>query len=498
MVTVTEDRSRRLRYRCRPLAFPIDNMSRQGEAVHRTAPVRVRELAPAHSRAASRGPGSVRTFTRFRPSPNSTTLFVVTSTELVQTGERIHIGTRGSTLRHRAAAGGRVLAILIVGIILGRTVLSPEPTPIWQVADAWDIIHDEYVDPDHLDDAALVHGAIAGMADAVGDTDHTYFLSPAEAAEYALYDAGRYVGIGVEFRSNAEPNAITSVAPGSPAEVNGLRVGDAVVSVDGDPATEADGFAVLDNIPGARYTTVVLGIMRRGMSGIEIVSAVRDEVNVRPVRWSWIPGIKVALVELQAFSDGVTDELAATIHSVERAGAIGMILDLRGNPGGLLDEAVSVAGLFLPGETPVVILEDRAGDRTTRSTAPESSPTRLPLVLLVDGDSASSSEILMGALLDAGRAEAVGTTTFGTGTSTVAYSFEDGSELHLGIERWLAPNGRSAWHIGLEPDVTVPMGADDAHASVDEIASARWAADALASDPQLRRAIDLVSAEVAH
>ncbi|MCS7051614.1 MAG: S41 family peptidase, partial [Thermomicrobium sp.] len=178
---------------------------------------------------------------------------------------------------------------------------------------------------------------------------------------------------------------------------------------------------------------------------------------------------------------------------LQRSGIRGLVLDLRGNPGGLVDEAVSVSGLFLPPETVVFRSRDRSGNETTYRTKPDVQPTTLPLVVLVDGDSASAAEIVAGALQDYRRATIVGQRTFGTGTVLVEFRLQDGSALLIGTQLWVTPNGRIIWRNGIEPDVPVALGSDQVplHPRDGELVSL----EALRTDAQATRAWQLLTGE---
>ena len=172
-----------------------------------------------------------------------------------------------------------------------------------------------------------------------------------------------------------------------------------------------------------------------------------------PVDWEMVDDGRTGLIRLHLFSAGAGDAVAGAVRAARAAGATRLVLDLRGNPGGVLDEAIAVAGVFLDPDRVVVRERDRAGEEVVHVVPVDSSPTDLPLVVLVDGDSASSSEVVAAALQDAKRATVVGTTTAGTGTILSDYEFEDGAMLSIGTATWFTPSGRSVWHLGVTPDV---------------------------------------------
>jgi hypothetical protein len=299
-----------------------------------------------------------------------------------------------------------VAAIFVAGMTFGRLGLveESEPSEFDRVWGAWDTLYEEYVDADRLNAKWLADGAIAGMADAVGDTGHTYFLTAAE--------------------------------------------------VDADAAMMAEG----------------------------------DVVD-----WAMVPDTTIGLIQLALFSERAGVEVAMAVRAAGEAGATSLLLDLRGNPGGYLDEAVTVAGVFLAAGEPVMLERDRAGTEVVHVVPADSTPTDLPVTVLVDADTASSAEIVMGALQDAGRATVVGTVTAGTGTILTDFEWDDGSVLSIGTERWFTPNARSAWHVGLRPDVYVVQPDGAAAMTPDRLAAVGLASS---GDAQLLRAIDSLTARL--
>lgn len=385
-----------------------------------------------------------------------------------------------------------VMVTFVGGTLFGLAAGGAAPThpdEFALIADSWELLHSEYVDTEHLDPSALAHGAISGMADAVGDTGHTYFLTPDEAALEAEAMSGAFGGIGVDFRVTGEPTTISSLVDGAPGQLAGLHVGDRIVEVDGQEAAGPDTEEVLDRIAGRPNTTVDLLVERPKQDGKLPFHITRAVIDRDATGWAMIPGSDLALVTLTDFPDGCTIELIKTVNEASEAGATGLVFDLRGNPGGYVQEAIGVAGVFLPaGE---VALRERLADGTeTVETVPSGvSPTGLPVVVLVDGDSASAAEIVAGALQDAKRATIVGTTTAGTGTILTDYTLADGSDLSVGTERWYTPLGRSAWHAGLTPDVVVEMPKGGASLTPGNLAGVNAKGLAKSKDAQLLRAI---------
>ncbi|HEX6867191.1 MAG TPA: S41 family peptidase, partial [Candidatus Limnocylindrales bacterium] len=334
-----------------------------------------------------------------------------------------------------------------------------------------------------------------GLTDAVGDTGHTDFMTPEEREERNDALSGSFVGIGVRIDAGEDGRPrIVGVFPESPAEKAGVAVDDVIVAVDGQPTVDKDLDEVASWVRGEAGTTVSI-TLRSGDTGSErTLEIVRADVPVQPVSWTMVPGTTTALIRLEQFSSGAADDIVQTLKDARAVGAERVVLDLRGNPGGYVNEAVGIASQFL-GDGIVYIERNADGETTDHEASDGGVAIDLPLVVLVDGNTASSSEIVSGALQDHGRATIVGETTFGTGTVLGEFELSDGSALRVGTTEWLTPDGRRIWHEGIAPDVSVllPDGAEPL--TPDEVAALTPAAVADAADTPLVRALDLVADE---
>jgi carboxyl-terminal processing protease len=284
------------------------------------------------------------------------------------------------------------------------------------------------------------------------------------------------------------------VAPieGSPAEKAGLRAGDKIIAVDG---VSTSGWSVSDlqsKVKGPEGTDVTLTILHPDAEEPVDVTITRAEVVVPSVSWRMLPD-NIALVRLASFDDDAGRELKAALRDAREQGAQAIVLDLRNNPGGLLDQAIEVASQFLPEGTTVLLEEDRDGQRETTGARDGGVALELPLVVLVNEGSASSAEIVSGALQAAGRATLVGETTFGTGTVLTPYRLSDGSRLLLGTQQWLTPDGRQIRGQGIEPDERVAL--PDEVAPLSPAEAVELGAGELRESPdvQLVRALELAS-----
>jgi carboxyl-terminal processing protease len=413
---------------------------------------------------------------------------------------------RGPGVRRLAVVVALVLTF-VVGIGVGRLVppawggadgTTPGPTTgsseaFDLIGQAWDILHRDYVGADELDDKALAYGAIDGLAKAVGDTGHTSFLTPEERADRAEELSGSYVGIGVRIDTAEDGRPlVVGVFSGSPAEAARLVPGDIIVSVDGQDTDGHDLDEVSGWIRGEAGTTVTI-TARHGIDGTDReLSIVRAEVTVQTVSWAMVPGSHTAVLRLEEFSHGAADELKAALGAIRAAGADRIVFDLRGNPGGYVDEAVGVASQFLASGT-VFVERDAQGKETTHPVSPDGAATDMPLVLLIDRGTASSAEIVSGAIQDAGRAQLIGVTTFGTGTVLGEFELSDGSALRVGTVEWLTPKGRRIWHEGIVPDVRVARADDVRPVLPDDLRDLTVAQVGQLADPQLTRALTVVA-----
>jgi carboxyl-terminal processing protease len=362
------------------------------------------------------------------------------------------------------------------------------------IGEAWDLLHDKYVGKDTLDDRELAYSAIDGLADAVGDTGHTTFMTPEDRESRNDSLSGSYVGIGVQVNeTDAGQPVIVGVFRDSPADQAGLATGDVIVAVDGRPTLGETMEDVLARIRGERGTSVDITV-RAGESGPErTVEIVRAEVEIDAVSWTIVPGTTTGLLRIEQFSNGVADDVKAALEKLREAGADRLILDLRGNPGGYVGEAVGTASQFLASGT-VYVERNAAGEEKPTIVSEGGAWTDLPLVVLVDQGSASSSEIVSGALQDHDRATVVGMTTFGTGTVLGEFGLSDGSALRIGTVEWLTPDGRRIWHEGIEPDVEVERPTEVLPTIPDDLRDlAASRVDAIA-DPQLERALEIAAA----
>lgn len=346
--------------------------------------------------------------------------------------------------------------------------------PFWE---AWDLLHQEYVDKSNLNDLELMRGAIRGMYEAVGDK-HTGYMDPQEYKDATESLSGEYEGIGAWVDTGGDYLTIISPIPGSPAEKAGLRNGDQIIAVDGEDMTGINPEVVRRKVLGPAGTTVELTIRRPGVEEPFTVKITRARIMIRSVEGKMLDN-GLAYVQILTFGDKTTSELRDTLKTLLGQNPKGLILDLRNNGGGYLQTAVEVASEFVP-EGVVLYEEYGDGTRNTYNVTGEGLATKIPLVVLVNEGTASASEIVAGAIRDHGRGKLVGVTTYGKGSvqNWIPLSDDQGA-VRITIARWLTPNGYSIHNKGLEPDVVVKMTEEDYQNK---------------RDPQLDKAIEILLA----
>jgi carboxyl-terminal processing protease len=366
--------------------------------------------------------------------------------------------------------------------------------PSWSLLDqAYQLLRANYVDQSALDPVTLQQGAIQGLMDAVNDPGHTGYLTAAEVAARNQSLSGTFVGVGAVLNMENSVATVVRIIPGSPAEKAGLRAGESIVRVDGASVAGETLDQIVTTVRGPAGTSVTLGLQDPDGSSRDL-TIVRAELDIPLVSWAMAPGTKDAVIRLESFSTGATKDTVAAIKAARAAGAVGIVLDLRANPGGYVNEAVDVASQFLASGV-VYISEDRSGTPVPHEVAGGGIATDIPLVVLVDGETASAAEIVTGALQDAGRAKVVGETTYGTGTVVGTFPLSDGSAVTIGTERWLTPKGHAIWRQGLTPDETVALPQGVNFLVPDDFATLGPGGIGASSDTQLQAALRALGVE---
>lgn len=324
------------------------------------------------------------------------------------------------------------------------------------IGQAWDTINRVYVDRQAIKPLDLTYGAISGMTDALGDTGHSRFLTPDMVREQQTLVQGKFQGIGAEVEM--KDGAVTIVAPfdNSPAQKAGLRPGDVIEKVEGQSVMGLQLHDVVQKLLGKAGTQVTITVLTPKTGHSRDVTLTRQEITIQEVTWQQLPGTTIAHLRIASFSQTAQQDLRQALSQIEQQQLTGIILDLRDNPGGLLNEAVQITSQFLSSGN-VVLVKDASGRETPLPARSGGVATTIPMVVLVNGGTASAAEIVSGAIQDAHRATVIGSKTFGTGTVLQQYPLSDGSALLLATGEWLTPNGRVIWHNGISPDIDVSL-----------------------------------------
>ena len=344
-----------------------------------------------------------------------------------------------------------------IGYNLGRAPVGGEGG-LGVVEEAWNIIFRDYVERDRLEPQELSKGAIEGMIEVLDDP-YTSYLD-AETYEIGLSGLeGEIEGIGAQVGIREERLTIISPIPDSPAAQAGLRAEDIVLEIDGESTVDMSMVEAVLKIRGPKGTTVALLIQHRDEAEPELIEIVRATIELPSVTVEMMGDI--AHLRITHFSRRTAEEMQATLAEIDNANAEGIILDMRGNPGGILETVIEVSSYFLEDGVVVKVVGGN-GEEQSLEVEPGGMVNELPVVVLVNGYSASGSEVLAGALQDHGRATVAGSQTFGKGSVNVSRKLQDGAGLYITTARWLTPNGRLIEGKGIKPDIELELEGEEA------------------------------------
>ena len=321
------------------------------------------------------------------------------------------------------------------------------------VDEAWKLLSEDYVDKSKLDPQKLSQGAVKGMIEALDDPPSFYVDPKTKELELSTLE-GKFEGIGAVI--SIKDKQLTIVAPiaDSPAEKAGIKAGDKILEIDGQTTSKMNLIEATLKIRGPKGTSVRLLILHEGEAEPVEVQIVRSEIKVESVSFEMRGDI--AYIRISQFSKSTGGELQDILKDAIGKGAKGIVLDLRNNPGGLLNAAADVASQFLAMGLVVKVVDDE-GNESSVPVKKGGIATHLPLIVLVNQGSASASEIVAGALQDYGRAKLAGSQTFGKGSVQLVRDLSDGSALHITAYRWLTPFGRPIDGVGLTPDFVLEL-----------------------------------------
>ena len=364
------------------------------------------------------------------------------------------------------------------GTALGGVAAVPQDLNFKLFWEVWQKVKVDAVDH-NVTDQDLFYGAVRGVVGALKDP-YSVFFTPDETKKFNEELSGSFEGIGAEIGFNKN-NILSIIAPlpATPAERAGLKAEDMILKIDGQDTTDMSLEDAVSKIRGPKSTEVTLNIFREGFSEPKEFAIIRDRIQIESVKWEIkeASGKKFAYIKISHFNADTGDKFEKIVMPVLQKNPDGIILDLRNNPGGFLDVSVDIA-VFWTGDKTVVI-EQIKGDKKEELKGNGIARFQdIPTIVLVNGGSASASEIVAGALQDHGKAKIVGTKTFGKGSVQELESLGNGSSFKLTLAKWLTPKGVSISEKGITPDIEVKFTDKDFEEK---------------KDPQLEKALELLA-----
>jgi carboxyl-terminal processing protease len=351
------------------------------------------------------------------------------------------------------------------------------------------------------DPEKLIHGAIRGMLRTLDP--HSSFMPPDVYREMQVETEGRFGGLGIEI--TIRDDILTVVAPieGTPAFRAGVQAGDQIVKIEGESTKDITLIDAVKKLRGPEGSAVTISLFRKGFAEPKDFTLTRAVIQIKSVRWKKLPD-DIGYVRLRSFQKSTTDELEEALHDLEEQNIRALVLDLRNNPGGLLEQAIAVSDEFLEGGKLIVYTKGRlAGQNMKGYSKNDRAHLDYPMVILVNGGSASASEIVAGALQDLGRATVIGTQSFGKGSVQTIIPLSDGSGLRLTTAKYYTPSGREINGKGIAPDIIIEepktQQEQDEEGKQETSRSRRhiqMPGDDLSEDPQLQKAIDFLKVQV--
>ena len=350
------------------------------------------------------------------------------------------------------------------------------PTEFDRMAEVWKLLAREHIDGDSLDAEDLSDGAIRGMLDALDDPYAAYLTSDQFAVD-SQDIKGYFEGIGAEVGMRDGRITILAPMPDTPAEEAGIRPGDIILEIEGESTKGISIMEAVSKIRGEKGTDVMLLVLHINASQPDLLRITRGKIPLESARLLMQVG-QIGHLRVFSFTGTTKDEIKKALERFERSKGVGLVLDLRNNPGGLLTSVVDVTSQFLD-DGLVLYQIDAQGKRTDWGVKSGGKALDVPLVILVNEFSASASEVLTGAIMDHGRATVIGTTTFGKGSVNNMWPLSDGSGINFTIARWFTPDGTLIEGEGISPDIIEERGEDDSE------------------DVQLDRAIEVLKEQIA-
>lgn len=347
--------------------------------------------------------------------------------------------------------------IAFVGIAVGRWSAAQNTDPIYEdlrtFTEIFSIIIKNYVD--EVNSRELIRSALKGMVNSLDP--HSAYLTPEAYREFQTETKGEFGGIGIQI--GIKDGVLTVIAPieDTPAFRAGIKAGDKIIKIDGQSTKDMNINDAVSKMRGPKGKPVKLTIQREGWKEAKDITIVRDIIKIKSVKYKMLDN-EIGYVKIVQFQEATGQDLSLALKNLKEKGMQSLILDLRNNPGGLLNSAVDVAEQFLPPKNLVVSIKGRKGEKIDYFTD-GSKPVydKIPMIVLVNQGSASASEIVAGALQDWGRAPILGVQTFGKGSVQSLIPLSDGSALKLTTAKYYTPKGKSIHTVGIMPDIVVKL-----------------------------------------
>ena len=357
----------------------------------------------------------------------------------------------GSWLKGTIIAGTLVLLVLTGGVQRGTTAVEDTYEKLKIFTEVLSLVQSNYVDEVNSKD--LIYGAVKGMLETLDP--HSSFMPPEAFKEMQVETQGSFGGLGIEITVKDRMLTVVTPIDGTPADRAGVHPGDRIVKIEGQLTKDMTLMDAVRKLRGPRGSKVTISVLREGATEPLDITLVREVIEVKSIRSKDL-GEGVFYVRLSSFQERTAKDLEEVLDQARKTGINSLVLDLRNDPGGLLNQAVAVSDMFLDKGQLIVYTQGRLKNQDLRFTAEHSNGLpRLPMVVLVNGGSASASEIVAGALQDWKRAVILGTKSFGKGSVQTVIPLSDGSGLRLTTAKYFTPKGRSIHGIGITPDIVV-------------------------------------------
>lgn len=410
-----------------------------------------------------------------------------------------------------------LLVVALVGVFAGVVMAKRLPfdsdayEQLKVFTEVLSYVEANYVE--EIDPQKAIQGAIRGMLRTLDP--HSSFMPPDVYREMQVETEGRFGGLGIEITIRNDVLTVVSPIEGTPAFRAGVQTGDQIIKVDGESTKDMSLVEAVKKLRGPEGSAVTISLFREGFTEPKDFTLTRAVIQIKSVRWTKMRD-DVGYVKLRSFHKTSTEELEHALQDLEEQRMGGLVLDLRNNPGGLLEQAIAVADLFLEGGQLIVYTQGRLASQNMKGFSKnEGTHPNYPMVILINGGSASASEIVAGALKDLSRATVVGTQSFGKGSVQTIIPLSDGSGLRLTTAKYYTPKGTEIHGKGITPDVIVEQPQDAEQAAEGEQKSEQkpeqkseqkplksqrqtdLPGDDLSDDPQLQKAVELLKGAIA-